>query len=571
MEKIYCVNLNNSWCIYLCMCNSWDVDQNEDFIFIDTNVTVGKSYSSKGWALSRKDIHEWIPVEKFEHECNLIINNITSKAILRFNPRLFYDSSDLSVYLKELYDKGCSKSKIPMRIKVNKNNLYDNLCDKKDYNIDNFETSLLVGKSYSSMGWQLSKEVVSQFFPYEEYSKDYLICINDIVSKANFNPQFRLFYKSKDLSKYLEDLYQINPRQKVNAKIIFEKESTVVDVPFEQSESVIESFNTQSVCPICGESYNKSNSSEIQVKDACNECSEKIQVLRDYNLLKNSSLSNFIKKDFLKDIFDSNLDNRWNLLIKYEFLTPFGNLFKLKGNGDIEKTYSKYLNDSTNENVAHVNKNRQRLLELIGEETEEEKCIVCGIQLSDYEVDKCESCIDKQLAVEYLHDVVTKVPYGDSFSKQVFIKETGISGLDATLILEKLLKYDLLISSDTFYKLNEVSFLNDFVNKYADLKYELQVNYESDNSSNAIISRKDLASEERIDSLVKWKHYGDFISFKRGRYGFMSVQFKQDGAFLYSKGFETSYNAKIEAINYLNALGKLHIIDDEEIRLEFKK
>lgn len=120
------------------MSNSLITDFDQNTSIINTKVTVGKSYKSKGWALSREDIHDWIPVEKFERECKVIINDICSDATLRFNPRLFYESDDLSFYLKELYDKGCSKHKIPMKIKVPKSNFYKNMSNMDKYGTVNF-------------------------------------------------------------------------------------------------------------------------------------------------------------------------------------------------------------------------------------------------------------------------------------------------------------------------------------------------------------------------------------------------------------------------------------------------
>ena len=64
-------------------------DFDQDHVIITTEVTVGKSYSSRGWALSRTDIHDWVPAEEFERDCKVIIDDISSEAVLRFNPRLF--------------------------------------------------------------------------------------------------------------------------------------------------------------------------------------------------------------------------------------------------------------------------------------------------------------------------------------------------------------------------------------------------------------------------------------------------------------------------------------------------
>ena len=169
-----------------------------------------------------------------------------------------------------------------------------------------------------------------------------------------------------------------------------------------------------------------------------------------------------------------------------------------------------------------------------------------------------------------MKEFVTKVPYGKNFSKLDLVN-VGVDSLNAELFLNKLAKYDLIhFESDIFYKLNKVAFLNDFVEKYSDNPYKLQINYINENSNVLKISKEDLASEERIDAIVKWKNYGDFISFKKGQYGFLSVQFKQEGRFMYSKGFSTSYEAKIAAIYYLNSLGKIEFIVEDDIKLEFK-
>lgn len=554
------------------MSNSFRADSDQ-YIIIDTEVTVGKSYKSRGWALSRVDINDWLPVQEFEKECNVVIGNITSEAKLRFNPRLFYESDELSSYLEELYDKGYSKNKIPMKIKIPKNNLYKNLKDVGSYNVEHIDTKLLVGRSYNSGGWQLSKEVVSKLFPSGEYMDEYLICIDNIISKAKLNLQFRLFYKSHSLSDYLEDLYYDNPKQKIDAKIIFEINSSPSSQEKEKNKISIEnSLNEESpgsICNICGNQYNLSQNSN---GDFCLDCFEKMELLKVYNKIKNSSFSNFIKKEFVKDILGSDFDKFWNLLLKYDFLTPLGDLFKLNGNEVIEQTYSSYLSDISSI-PSHKKRNKRKIFELINNEEDSEKniCTVCGNILDDYEVEKCESCRDKQLATEYLHDMVTKVPYKKNFSKYDFIDIMNVSSMDANLILEKLLKYNLvLVESDIFYKLNEISFLNDFVNNYSSTKYALQINYESNNSTIPVFSKPDLASEERIDSLIRWSDFGEFVSFKKGQYGFMSVQFKQDGIFIYSKGFGTSYEAKVEAIRYLKSLGKLKLIENEDIKLEFK-
>ena len=560
------------------MSNSPIMDLDQNHVIINTKVTVGKSYSSRGWALSRKDIHDWIPVEEFERNCKVFIDGICSDAILRFNPRLFYESDDLSFYLKELYDKGCSKNQIPMKIKVNKCNLYKNMPPLDKYlNVKFIDTNLRVGKSYSSGGWQLSREVVSEIFPLEEYGEVYSIFINDIESNAKLNTQFRLFYKSNELSKYLEDLYYENANEKIPARIIFEctsnsgNEEEVIVEDEKASES-----SGDCICTICGGNYDENDLLNVDSNFSgfCPLCLEKILALDSYNKIKESSLSKFVKKEFIKEKFDSNFTQIWDSLIKFNFITPFGDLFKLNDNEDIEKTYSKYLSVPMDNEHISKKRNKSKILDFINEDEDEDEkdevCSVCGNALSESEIEKCDDCKDKSLASEYLKRIVTKVPYEKSFSR-IDLKGSGISRLDFDLIIEKLLTYGLISSeSDYVYKLNNVNYLNDFVSKYADTPYKLQINYVNDDDSNVLsVSKKDLASEERIDSLIKWKNYSDYVSFKKGQYEFIAVQFKHEGNFLYSKPFGTSYEAKIEAIHYLNSLGLIELVKNDDIRLQF--
>ena len=561
-------------------------DSDQDYVFLTTFVTVGKSFSSRGWALSRNDIQDWIPVEKFERDCKVIINDICSDAILRFNPRLFYESNELSVYLKELYDKGHSRDKIPMDIKINKANLFLNISSIEKYlNLEFIETQLSVGKSYKSKGWQLSKEVVSVLFPIHKYDEEYAIFINDIESNAKLNFQFRLFYKENKLSEYLEGLFYENPRQKVPAKIIFEVNSDYPEVSQNEVKEILKKedisvdVNQHNSCIICGEDYGSINmdfKGYDGFSNICPVCLNKIIALDNFNLIKDNSFSNFVKKEHVEEIIFDNFEKIWELLLEYNFLTPFGDLYKLKSNELIEKNYSKYLSDESKVSISSKKKrNHQKILELIKEEDIEETpamtnvCNVCGVVLDNLEIDKCELCMDKSLATEYLHDFVTEIPYGNHFSKLDLV-DIGIESLRADLIINKLVEYNLIVpESDIFYRLNEVSYLNNFIEKYSDNLYQLQINYI--NKKDVLkISKEDFSSEEKLDSLIKWKKFGDFISFKKGQYGFVSVQFKQDGMFLYSKGYTTSYEAKVAAAYYLESLGKISFITEDEIKLEFK-
>lgn len=495
----------------------YDFDQ--DNVILNTNVTVGKSYKSKGWALSRQDISKWIPVDVFERDCLVKIDNICSKAIIRFNPRLFYQSDELSNYLKDLFDQGYSNCRIPMKIKINKSNLFS--CISSNIDIENYlnikyiDTQLLVGKSYKSKGWQLSKDVTLKLFPLKEYDKDYLIYINEIESNAKLNFQFRLFYKHTELSEYLQKLHDEGYKGKINAKIIFSEDFNSQeendDILNSNSQNILfnkddanEILNTHD-CEICGNSYNNSKKSldeEDKYLNFCSECVEKIISLDTFYLIQSTSLSNFTKKEFIKDKINNNFDQLWDLLIKYEFLVPFGDLYKLEGNEFIENTFSKFILDDDNKK-SPIKRKKNKILELVNDEGHNKHfCSVCGEQLNNYETDICELCRDKFLASDYLQDIVTKVPYGIPFTKSNLIEIEG-DELKSSLIINKLLKFNLFIlKSDNLYQLNNLDILNDFLATYSDSSRRLQINYINDSSGITQVSKNDLASEKNWMKLL---------------------------------------------------------------------
>ena len=152
---------------YYMLYNFKSSNQSEDdkSIFISSKVKVGKSYKSKGWTLNRKDIKDLISVENFEGRCEVKIGDIISEAKLVFHPRLFYDSIQLEHHLKKLYSNGMKDNKLPLFIYFSEDNLFENVNSKYGNNgyLEEVTTSLRVGKSFKSKGWNLSKDIVSKF------------------------------------------------------------------------------------------------------------------------------------------------------------------------------------------------------------------------------------------------------------------------------------------------------------------------------------------------------------------------------------------------------------------------
>ena len=195
--------------------------ENECDYSIHTFVNLGKTINDvpKGWALNLMDIREFIPVLRYEFECYIMIKDIISPCKLKINPRLFYKGAPLRNHLREV-KKVDENRMIPLEIKFNKKELDSSLDEFDVGTVDYIDTKLLVGKSFSSKGWGLHKEVVSKIFPLDSYNFMFPVYIDGIPTETRLNMQTRLFYSSKELSRELERLYKLDPKQKVDAIVI---------------------------------------------------------------------------------------------------------------------------------------------------------------------------------------------------------------------------------------------------------------------------------------------------------------------------------------------------------------
>ena len=247
---------------------------------VHTYVNLGKSINDvpQGWALNLSDIREFIPVLRYEFECYIMINGIISPCKIKINPRLFYKGTSLRNSLRKLKKKDPNKQ-IPLEIKFNKTELDKSLDEFDVESHDYIDTKLLVGKSFSSKGWGLSKDVVSKIFPLDSYNYMFPVYINGIPAENRINIQTRLFYSSKELSKELERLYKINPKQKVNCRIILNENY------LNRLKSIDDEKVSNRKCVICGDNLNKDSKSE-----KCFNCLDK-----ELTVLKLKSILNFFE------------------------------------------------------------------------------------------------------------------------------------------------------------------------------------------------------------------------------------------------------------------------------------
>ena len=187
---------------------------------IYSEVKVGRSYKSKVWTLNKKDILKWMPFNKWEWYCKLEIDGILIDARVVFLPRLFFRSDALEKHLKNLVSKDKSDLLLPLKIDISSANFID---PHECKNIDYIDLQLKVGKSFKSKVWLLpasfSEEMLSS-----KSQGTFPIIVDGVSAIGRIHLRFRLFYNDKKLSEHLEDLYIENPKQKVNARIIFNED-----------------------------------------------------------------------------------------------------------------------------------------------------------------------------------------------------------------------------------------------------------------------------------------------------------------------------------------------------------
>lgn len=89
---------------------------------ISTEVTVGKSFNSSGWALRKNDLKDWIPIDKFENNYSILVDGVPAEGNLQMTPRLFYKGNELRTHLKKLADED-AKQRVPLKILLNEKDI----------------------------------------------------------------------------------------------------------------------------------------------------------------------------------------------------------------------------------------------------------------------------------------------------------------------------------------------------------------------------------------------------------------------------------------------------------------
>ena len=294
-----------------------------------THVNLGKTIKDvpSGWALNLMDIRKFIPVLRYERECYILIRNIISPCRIRINPRLFYKGTPLKEHLRKQKRIDPNKE-IPIEIKFNKKELDASLNNFNNENKNYIDTKLLVGKSYSSRGWALKKDVVSQLLPLDVYNCMFPVFIDGIPAETRLNMQTRLFYSSRELSAELERLAKIDSKREVDARIILNEEY------LELTKKLNEEHISDSKCVICGSPLDKDSKGK-----KCFDCLDK-----ELTVLKLKKLLEFLSPSetfYEEDLLDLGYTKGQVRVITYKFdkygliSTNWDESFQLKDNSTI--------------------------------------------------------------------------------------------------------------------------------------------------------------------------------------------------------------------------------------------
>ena len=195
---------------------------------IKTTVPVGKSYKSKGWTVNRGDISELFPVKKYENDYTLLIDKFSSFCRLKFNPRLFFNDERLVTHLKKLHDED-PKQRIPLEINIPEKRLYKNFINYYNHfeEINYIDMDLKVGKTFVGGCGNIPLTILSSFIPLKEYDEVYNITVDGINSKGRLNLLTRFYFNDRKLLSYLSKLYDKEPNQLINGKMILPKSKDV--------------------------------------------------------------------------------------------------------------------------------------------------------------------------------------------------------------------------------------------------------------------------------------------------------------------------------------------------------
>lgn len=168
---------------------------------INFQVTVGKSYKNKGWAVKRSNLNTFVPKIPYEKECTMYIEEIKIPAKINIHTRLFYFKNEhLSNYLKELASID-EKSLLNIDFEVEHGNYH---FKKSDKDLISFKTTY--SKTFKTGMFALPREYSKEILPILPYENKCNFYVGDLKVDGKFNMEFRMRFNSNLIVPKLESI-----------------------------------------------------------------------------------------------------------------------------------------------------------------------------------------------------------------------------------------------------------------------------------------------------------------------------------------------------------------------------
>ena len=168
---------------------------------INFQVTVGKSYKNKGWAVKRSNLNTFVPEIPYEKECTMYIEEIKIPAKINIHTRLFYFKNEqLSNYLKELASID-EKSLLNINLEIAHGNYY---FKKSDKDLISFKTTF--SKTFKTGMFALPREYSKEILPILPYENKCNFYVGDLKVDGKFNMEFRMRFNSNLIVPKLESI-----------------------------------------------------------------------------------------------------------------------------------------------------------------------------------------------------------------------------------------------------------------------------------------------------------------------------------------------------------------------------
>lgn len=193
--------------------NNSSLIKDNEFLFV--KVPVNKSsFENTGWTLSNKYLYDVLPIKESQCDCDILVDNIPTKAYVRVQMQLEYDKNNekLKNYFKNLFSQDSAKI-VDLKINIGAfKEIYDRKFNNEDFIILEQNSNKT---AFNERQWFMNNNI----FNYLPFKSGYVNCnivVKNIKSAAKIRLMPRLYFKkNEELQNYLKE----NEGKKVEVKI----------------------------------------------------------------------------------------------------------------------------------------------------------------------------------------------------------------------------------------------------------------------------------------------------------------------------------------------------------------